>query len=55
MPWLHVGGLDIAFLDPPAELNAVDRATILFLAIDADRVFDVSAAVRAGTRDVHLQ
>ena len=54
MPWLHVGGLEIAYLDPPAQLTATDRADILFLAIDADHVIDVSAAVRARVREVHL-
>ncbi|MGB4860533.1 MAG: glycosyltransferase family 39 protein [Dokdonella sp.] len=55
VPWLEIGGLVVAYLDPPSEFSTFDRDEILFLAIDGDSVTDVSAAVRDGTRVVNLQ
>ncbi len=55
IPWLEIGGLVVAYLDPPAEFSASDRDEVLFLAIDGDTVTDVSTAVRDGTRAVKLE
>ena len=53
--WLAIGGLVVAYLDPPNEFSAIDRDEIVFLAIDGDTVTDVSAWVRDGTRTVKLE
>ncbi len=52
--WLEIGQLEVAYLDPPTEFSATDRDEIMFLEIDGDRVTDISAAVRDGTRVVKL-
>ena len=52
--WLEIGGLVVAYLDPPNALSSVDRDEITFLAIDGDKVTNISAAVRDGTRAVKL-
>lgn len=52
--WLKIGGLAIAYLDPPNAFSAVDRDAIMFLAVDGNTVTDISAAVRKDARVVKL-
>lgn len=54
-PPLLIGGLVVAYLEPPTSLSDDDQATMQFLSIEHGTVVDISESVRQHQRDIHLQ
>jgi hypothetical protein len=54
VPWLVIGGLEVAYLDLDADIDARAIDDAFFLEYRDGRFVDVTGAVRDGTRRVHF-
>jgi len=55
VPWLHVGGLDIAYLSAPPKVDRDNAGNGMFFSYEQGQFRDVTSEITAGRREVHLQ
>ncbi len=55
VPWLHVDGMDIAYLSAPSTVGRDNAGSGLFFAYAEGQFHDVTPEIAEGRREVHLQ